>query len=216
MSNREAGVFTGKVKLAFRTANQANMASCVRNYPITLVNGPAGTGKTILAVALAIEALRSLRCERVILSRPIVEAGEHLGFLPGMIKEKTEVYMRPITDAFQFVQNTEENAMKDFKVEVVPLAYMRGRTFRNAFIILDEAQNATDAQLHLLLTRMDEKSVCVVVGDTVQTDIDSSGFARICKKAEDSKFRYIAMAKLDESDMVRSPFLEEVQELCRR
>ena len=215
MSIKDTGIFTGKVKIAFQSENQANLASKIRNYPITIVNGPAGTGKTILAVSLGIEAIRSLRCERIIISRPIVEAGENLGFLPGAPKDKTEVYMRPITEAFQFVQGIEENATKDFKLEVAPLAYMRGRTFRKSFIILDEAQNATKAQLYLLLTRMDQDSVCVVVGDVDQVDIPDSGLRMICNKVSKRNYRHIAYAKLDESDMVRNPFLEEVQDLFK-
>lgn len=212
---KDAGVFTGKVKLAFRTQNQANMASQIRSSPITIVNGPAGSGKTIITVALAIEALRSLQCDKVVISRPIVEAGENIGFLPGKVNEKTEVYMRPITEAFQFVQGVEENATKDYKVEVVPLAYMRGRTFRNAFIILDEAQNATLSQLHLFLTRMDEKSICVLVGDTAQSDIPDSGFETIWLRARSRRYDFIATAELDESDMVRNPYLKEIQDLFK-
>lgn len=213
--SKDAGVFTGKVKISFRTENQSKMANCIRDYPITIVNGPAGTGKTVLTVALAIEALRSLRCDKIVISRPIVEAGEHLGFLPGAIKEKTDAYMRPIMEAFQFVQGVEEGAMKDFKIETVPLAYMRGRTFRNSFIILDEAQNATKSQLYLIMTRMDENSICVIVGDVEQVDIPNSGLKQLCTKAALRHYRHIAYAKLDESDMVRNPFLEEILDLFK-
>lgn len=212
---QDSGVFTGKVKLAFRTLNQANMANQIRRYPIVIVNGPAGSGKTVITVALAIEALRAMKYDRVVISRPIVEAGENIGFLPGKVNEKTEVYMRPITEAFQFVQGVEENAMKDYKVEVVPLAYMRGRTFRKAFIILDEAQNATLSQLHLFLTRMDQDSICVVVGDTAQSDIPDSGFETIWLRARGRNFDFIATAELTEADMVRNPYLKEIQDLFK-
>jgi len=135
--------------------------------------GPAGTGKTFLAVAMALAALRRNEVSKIILSRPAVEAGESLGFLPGDLKEKIDPYLRPLTDALFYMVNAEKtkNLMEKNIIEIIPLAYMRGRTLNNSFIILDEAQNATITQMKMFLTRLGENSKAIVTGDITQIDL---------------------------------------------
>lgn len=164
-----------------KTAGQKAYADAVRANTVTFGIGPAGTGKTYLAMALAVAALRAKQVRRIVLTRPIVEAGESLGFLPGTLEEKVDPYIRPLYDAlFDMVDRPRAlQLIEDGTVEIVPLAFMRGRTLSDSFIVLDEAQNATSEQLKMFLTRLGFGSKMVVTGDVTQTDLPkgASGLA---------------------------------------
>ena len=156
-------------KIRPRTAGQADYVQAIRSHDLVLCAGPAGTGKTYLAVATAVEALKEQSIRKIVLVRPAVEAGESLGFLPGDLQAKINPYLRPLLDALREMMDHEQvrRYMDDDVIEVVPLAYMRGRTLNNAFIIMDEAQNTTVSQMKMFLTRMGEGSKVVVSGDVV-------------------------------------------------
>ncbi len=160
-------------KIRPRTAGQSRYIQAIREHDLVFCVGPAGTGKTYLAVATAVEALRSQQIQKIVLVRPAVEAGESLGYLPGDLQAKINPYLRPLFDALREMMDYEQvrRYMEDDVIEVVPLAYMRGRTLNGAFIILDEAQNTTVAQMKMFLTRMGELSKVVVSGDTSQIDL---------------------------------------------
>jgi len=158
-----------------RTRGQADYVQAIRENALVFCTGPAGTGKTYLAVATAVEALRAQRIRKIVLVRPAVEAGESLGFLPGDLEAKINPYLRPLLDGLQEMMDYDQmrRFMDEDLIEVAPLAYMRGRTLNNAFVILDEAQNTTVAQMKMFLTRMGEGSQIVVSGDTSQTDLSA-------------------------------------------
>lgn len=160
-------------KIKPRTAGQAAYVSAIRSHDLTFCRGPAGCGKTYLAVALAVEALKSRAARKIVLVRPAVEAGESLGFLPGDLQAKLNPYLRPLLDALNEMLDFDQvkYLMEHDVIEVIPLAYMRGRTLNEAFIILDEAQNTTSAQMKMFLTRMGEGSKIVVSGDVTQVDL---------------------------------------------
>ncbi|HEX4047852.1 MAG TPA: PhoH family protein [Elusimicrobiota bacterium] len=196
-----------------RTPNQEKYTSAIAEHDLTFGVGPAGTGKTYLAVACALRALESRQVEKVILSRPVVEAGERLGFLPGDLMEKVNPYLRPLYDAFLAMLGPERfRAWRDNDVvEIVPLAYMRGRTFEDAFMILDEAQNTTPEQIKMFLTRMGTGSKAVVTGDLTQNDLPArteSGLQRVIKvlKGVDG----VATIALNETDVVRHPLVKRI------
>ncbi len=163
---------------------QIRLVEAARSNDIVFAIGPAGTGKTYTAVALAVSALKSQRVKRIVLSRPAVEAGERLGFLPGDFREKVDPYLRPLYDALEDMLSSEKlrGLMEKKVVEIVPLAYMRGRTLNNAFVILDEAQNATSLQMKMFLTRLGVNSQAIVTGDITQTDLparEQSGLVNV-------------------------------------
>ena len=196
-----------------RTPNQQKYTDAIDAHDLTFGVGPAGTGKTYLAVACALRALESRKVEKVILSRPVVEAGERLGFLPGDLMEKVNPYLRPLYDAFLAMLGPERfRAWRDNDVvEIVPLAYMRGRTFEDAFMILDEAQNTTPEQIKMFLTRMGTGSKAVVTGDLTQNDLPArseSGLQRVIKvlKGVDG----VATIALNETDVVRHPLVKRI------
>ena len=196
-----------------KTVGQKDYVSAVRKNTITFGVGPAGTGKTYLAVCLAVAAYKGKEVEKIILTRPAVEAGEKLGFLPGDLQTKVDPYLRPLYDALQemFGLETYQRLMEKGAIEVAPLAYMRGRTLSDAFVILDEAQNATREQMKMFLTRLGEGSKMVVTGDLTQTDLPdgkASGLkqaVRILDGVED-----IAICRLTEKDVVRHPLVSRI------
>ena len=164
---------TKKRHVSPRSANQAHYLKALRGFEMVFALGPAGTGKTYLAVATAVEMLGAGRVDRIVLSRPAVEAGERLGFLPGDLREKIDPYLRPLYDALYDVMPGEQvmKRLANGEIEVAPLAFMRGRTLSNAFVIVDEAQNTTAMQMKMLLTRLGENSRMVVTGDLTQVDL---------------------------------------------
>ncbi len=196
-----------------KTVGQKKYVDAITKNTITLSVGPAGTGKTYLAVALAASAYKAKTVEKIILTRPAVEAGEKLGFLPGDLQEKVNPYLRPLYDGLQemFGLETYQKLIEKGAIEVAPLAYMRGRTLSNAFIILDEAQNTTKEQMKMFLTRLGENSKMVVNGDLTQTDLPEgkkSGLkdaVTILKNIEG-----LAICFLTEKDVVRHPLVQAI------
>ncbi len=196
-----------------KTIGQKEYVDSIRNKMITFGIGPAGTGKTYLAMAMAIRAFRAEEVSRIILTRPAIEAGEKLGFLPGDLQSKIDPYLRPLYDALYEIMGAEnylKNAEKGL-IEVAPLAYMRGRTLDNAFIILDEAQNTTPAQMKMFLTRIGFGSKVVITGDRTQKDLPSdmtSGLdvaARVLGKIDE-----IGFCELSSKDVVRHPLVQKI------
>ncbi len=165
-----------KPPIVARSANQRAYVEAIQKHDVVFGIGPAGTGKTYLAVAMAVAALKKEQVARIILTRPAVEAGEALGFLPGDLEQKITPYLRPLYDALRDMLEPEEmeRAIARQTIEVAPLAYMRGRTLNNAFVILDEAQNTTTEQMFMLLTRIGLNSKCVVTGDVTQIDLPAN------------------------------------------
>ena len=214
------GVLKDAVAVTFRgkpvkckTVGQKNYVESIRKNTVVFGVGPAGTGKTYLAVCLAVAAYKSKQVEKIILTRPAVEAGEKLGFLPGDLQTKVDPYLRPLYDALQemFGQETYQKLMEKGAIEVAPLAYMRGRTLSDAFVILDEAQNATREQMKMFLTRLGEGSKMVVTGDLTQTDLPegkTSGLKQAVKLLEG--IEDIAVCRLNERDVVRHPLVSRI------
>lgn len=198
-----------------RTANQRRMVESIRTNDILFAIGPAGTGKTYTAVALAVRALRNKEVKRIILTRPAVEAGESLGFLPGDMKEKVDPYLRPLYDALDDMVPPERLKLflENRTIEVAPLAFMRGRTLDNCFVILDEAQNATDMQLKMFLTRMGPTAKFIVTGDVTQIDLpkkQQSGLQNAIKLLEG--IDGIDIIHLSGGDVVRHKLVRRILE----
>jgi phosphate starvation-inducible PhoH-like protein len=195
-----------------RSAGQRMFVDAMEGHTLVLGIGPAGTGKTFLSVVMAVRALRGHEVERVILSRPAIEAGERLGFLPGDFREKLDPYMRPLYDALSELldEATVAKYLERGTVEVAPLAYMRGRTLSNAFVILDEAQNATASQLKMFLTRLGSKSKMVVCGDVTQIDLVGEPSGLIDAMRRLAPVEDIRVVELDETDVVRHPLVARI------
>ncbi len=195
-----------------KTVGQKSYVDLIRKNTVVFGVGPAGTGKTYLAVCMAVAAFKSKQVEKIILTRPAVEAGEKLGFLPGDLQEKVDPYLRPLYDALQELLGVETYAklMERGVIEVAPLAYMRGRTLSNAFIILDEAQNTTREQMKMFLTRMGEGSKVVVTGDITQIDLDGkeSGLVHATQILEDVEG--VGVCRLTAKDVVRHPLVMRI------
>ena len=198
-----------------KTLGQKAYVDAIQKHMITFGIGPAGTGKTYLAMAMAVKAFKNDEVSRIIMTRPAIEAGEKLGFLPGDLQSKVDPYLRPLYDALYQMMGPEATQanMEKGMIEVAPLAYMRGRTLDNAFIILDEAQNTTSAQMKMFLTRIGFGSKVVVTGDATQRDLDiniTSGLETAQKVLR--KVEGIAFANLDSRDIVRHPLVQQIVE----
>ncbi|HEY1680623.1 MAG TPA: PhoH family protein [Candidatus Tumulicola sp.] len=196
-----------------RTNGQRAFVESIEHNTLTVGVGPAGTGKTFLAVAMAVRALKSRDVSRIILSRPAVEAGEKLGFLPGDFREKLDPYMRPLFDALAELleEGIVNRYMERGTLEIAPLAYMRGRTLSDAFVILDEAQNATSDQIKMFLTRLGSGSTMVVTGDATQVDLpsgDRSGLRDAANRL--AGVEGVGVVELNESDVVRHPLVSRI------
>lgn len=196
-----------------KTLGQKEYVSAIKSNTVTLGIGPAGTGKTYLAVAMAVTALRNKQVDRIVLTRPAVEAGEKLGFLPGDLQDKVDPYLRPLHDAlFDFLGvETYQNYLEKNVIEVAPLAYMRGRTLDDSFIILDEAQNTTCEQMKMFLTRLGFRSKIVITGDITQIDLPDgkqSGLRQAMKVLEN--IDDISIQKLSAKDVVRHALVQKI------
>ncbi|MDG2059457.1 MAG: PhoH family protein [Flavobacteriales bacterium] len=196
-----------------RTVNQRKIVSNIKKNDLLFAIGPAGTGKTYTAVALSVKALKSKEVKRIILTRPAVEAGENLGFLPGDLKEKLDPYMQPLYDALIDMLPSEK--LKDYLeqgiIQIAPLAFMRGRTLDKAFVILDEAQNATESQMKMFLTRMGMSAKFIITGDETQIDLPSkqkSGLVQAKEKLE--KIEGVSFVFLDEKDVIRHKLVKKI------
>lgn len=196
-----------------KTANQQKLVDAVFDNDLVFAIGPAGTGKTYISVALAVRALKNKHVKKIIITRPAVEAGENLGFLPGDLKEKIDPYLRPIYDALQDMIPAEK--LKFYQengiIEIAPLAYMRGRTLQNAYILLDEAQNTTPMQIKMFLTRMGPNSKVIITGDVSQIDLPRRQQSGLVEAANIlSKIEGIGFVKLDGSDVVRHKLVKKI------
>jgi len=209
----EVAVRTTRKLVKARGANQAAYVEAIRTHDINFGIGPAGTGKTWLAVACAVEALESHKVQRIVLVRPAVEAGEKLGFLPGDLAQKIDPYLRPLYDALYEMMGTERvnKSVERTVIEVAPLAYMRGRTLNNAFIILDESQNTTIEQMKMFLTRIGFGSTAVITGDITQIDLprgQESGLVNVRKVLKD--IEGIHFTHFNSRDVVRHPLVQKI------
>ena len=196
-----------------KTFRQRQYIQQILKHDLTFCTGPAGTGKTFLAVTVAAQALLANQYERLILTRPAVEAGEKLGFLPGDLQQKIDPFLRPLYDAlYEFIDPEKmSNLMERGVIEVAPLAYMRGRTLNNAFVIVDEAQNTTPAQMKMVLTRLGFRSKMIVTGDMTQTDLplnQQSGLAVALKILQ--HIEGIALCEFTQKDVVRNPLVQRI------
>ena len=204
---------TKRSDLKPRTLNQANYLDNIASHDITLGIGPAGTGKTYLAVAMAVDALQRSAVQRIVLTRPAVEAGERLGFLPGDLTQKIDPYLRPLYDALYDLMGYDQvqKALERQTIEIAPLAFMRGRTLNSAFIILDEAQNTTPEQMKMFLTRIGFGAKAVITGDVSQIDLPKTQLSglidaeRVLKRVEG-----IAICRLTSADVVRHPLVARI------
>jgi phosphate starvation-inducible protein PhoH and related proteins len=196
-------------KVKPQNANQAALMAAMAEHNLVVAVGPAGTGKTYLAITAAVDALEAGRVDRIILSRPAIEAGESLGFLPGDLQEKMAPYLRPLYDALNDRLGSKrlKQLMTDGAIEIAPIGFMRGRTLNNAFVVIDEAQNCTYTQIKMLLTRLGWHSTMVLTGDPDQTDLleGMSGLADIARRLE--AVAGIAVVRLSERDVVRHPLV---------
>ena len=204
----------GKIIKAL-TINQKELVNIYKNCDLIFALGPAGTGKTYTGIALAVRALRNKEIKRIILTRPAVEAGENLGFLPGDMKEKLDPYLQPLYDALRDMIPSKKllGYLEDGTIEIAPLAYMRGRTLDNAFVILDEAQNTTPSQFKMFLTRMGKNAKFIITGDATQIDLpkkQSSGLLKAMKLLENIKG--IGFVTFDVRDVVRHPLVKKIIE----
>lgn len=211
LSNAE-GVETATGKVAPKTANQADYLQAIEEHTITFGVGPAGSGKTYLAMAKAVEGFLRGDYKRILLSRPVVEAGEHLGFLPGGLEEKLDPYLRPLYDALNEMLAPGDLArlMGEGIIEVAPLAYMRGRTLSNAFVVLDEAQNTSPEQMKMFLTRLGFGSRVVVTGDMSQVDLGNKPSGLRVVRDILGDVEGIAWCDLTSDDVVRHPLVGEI------
>ncbi len=211
--NIEYIIKTPKKSVIPRSEKQKNYVRALKDSEIIISTGPAGTGKTYLAVAVALTMLLDKKIERIILSRPAVEAGERLGFLPGDMREKVDPYLRPLYDSLYDLLDFEkiQKKIEVGDIEVAPLAFMRGRTLKNSFAILDEAQNATDTQIKMFLTRIGENSKIVINGDPSQTDLPNKSLSGLNRsKKLLGHLKEISVVDFDHADVVRHPLVSKI------
>ena len=213
LSGSTVGVTYRGKPIKCKTVGQKRYADAIKKDTVVFGVGPAGTGKTYLAVCLAVQAYKSKQVEKIILTRPAVEAGEKLGFLPGDLQTKVDPYLRPLYDALQEMLGLETytKLMERGSIEIAPLAYMRGRTLSNAFVILDEAQNTTREQMKMFLTRMGDGSKMVITGDVTQIDLPEgkkSGLVHAVHVLKD--IEGIAICRLTDKDVVRHPLVMKI------
>jgi len=211
----ERDVYVGAHRVHPKTSNQQHYLDAIRDHDLVFGIGPAGTGKTYLAVAAAVHMLKHQRTQKVILCRPAVEAGERLGFLPGDLQQKVNPYLRPLLDALHDMMDyaTIKKFMLSDVVEIIPLAYMRGRTLNNSVIILDEAQNTTRGQMQMFLTRMGHGSKMIVTGDVTQIDLPEpaeSGLIDAARRLR--RIRGIDFVTFDQTDIVRHRLVQKIVE----
>src|SRR5437660_1841203 len=208
-ADREQGYLR---KIRPQSDGQRRLVGAIERYHLTIALGPAGTGKTYLAVSAAVTALEAGEVGRIVLTRPAVEAGERLGYLPGDIGEKLAPYLRPLSDALneRLGGRRVKQLMTEGAIEIAPIAYMRGRTLNNAFIVIDEAQNCTYGQIKMMLTRLGWHSTMVVTGDPDQSDLldGLAGLAEIARRLE--PIREIAVIRLGDRDIVRHPLVADM------
>ena len=210
---------TPKRSVISRSQKQKEYVKSLKNNQITMSLGPAGTGKTYLAVAVALSMLLEKKVERIILSRPAVEAGERLGFLPGDMKDKIDPYLRPLYDSLYDLLDYDkiQRKIESGAIEIAPLAFMRGRTLKNSFAILDEAQNATRIQIKMFLTRIGEKSKLVVNGDPSQIDLPNKNQSGLAESQNILKgIKEIAVINFDHQDVVRHPLVTKIVEAYQK
>ena len=203
----------GKKSIAAKSPNQRRYIEALESFDMVFAIGPGGTGKTYLAVAMAVSALLSKQVNRIILARPAVEAGERLGFLPGTLQEKVDPYMRPLYDALHDLLEADklERYLEKGIIEVAPLAFMRGRTLNDSFVILDEAQNTTSEQMKMFLTRLGFNSKAVITGDVTQIDLPDSRRSGLVEAIDVvGKIEGIAMVYFDEHDVVRHSLVQRI------
>jgi phosphate starvation-inducible protein PhoH and related proteins len=203
----------GKKSVAPKSANQRRYIEALETYDMVFAIGPGGTGKTYLAVAMAVQALLSKQVNRIILARPAVEAGERLGFLPGTLQEKVDPYMRPLYDALHDLVEADklERFLEKDIIEVAPLAFMRGRTLNDSFVILDEAQNTTSEQMKMFLTRLGFNSKAVITGDVTQIDLPDRRRSGLVEAIDVvGKIEGIALVYFDERDVVRHSLVQRI------
>ena len=211
--NIEYIIKTPKKSVIPRSEKQKNYVRALRESDIVISAGPAGTGKTFLAVAVGLTMLLEKKIERIILSRPAVEAGERLGFLPGDMREKVDPYLRPLYDSLYDLLDFEkiQKKIEIGDIEIAPLAFMRGRTLKNSFAILDEAQNATDTQIKMFLTRIGENSKIVINGDPSQIDLPNKNLSGLNKSKKIlGNLSEISIIDFDHSDVVRHPLVSKI------
>jgi phosphate starvation-inducible protein PhoH and related proteins len=203
----------GKRTVSPKSANQKRYIEALENYDMVFAIGPGGTGKTYIAVAMAVAALLSKQVNRIILARPAVEAGERLGFLPGTLQEKVDPYMRPLYDALHDLLEADklERFLEKDIIEVAPLAFMRGRTLNDSFVILDEAQNTTSEQMKMFLTRLGFNSKAVITGDITQIDLPDTRRSGLIEAIDVvGKIEGIALIYFDEHDVVRHSLVQRI------
>lgn len=196
-----------------RSDNQQKYLETIRSSDLTICIGPAGTGKTFLPVAIALQALKMGDITKIIITRPVVEAGEHLGFLPGSLEEKINPYLVPIFDAIDFMMGPDaaNELMKKKMLEIAPIAFMRGRTLENCFILIDEAQNATVDQMEMLLTRLGQNSKMVITGDVTQVDLSNKKQSGLGVMEEIvGSIPAIKFFRFGDEDVVRHPLVKEI------
>jgi phosphate starvation-inducible PhoH-like protein len=219
ISNDDFGIKTPKKTVYARTEKQKKYLEILKKNNIIYAIGPAGTGKTFLPVAVAVNKLISGEVKKIILSRPAVEAGESLGFLPGDLKDKIDPYLIPLYDSLsELIGHDKMNKkIEDGSIEIAPLAFMRGRTLKDSFVILDEAQNATETQIKMFLTRLGKNTTMVVNGDPTQIDLPSSKVSGLMNSANVlSNIEEIKIVKFDSTDVQRHPLVSKIIEAYKK